>query len=302
MLFPGDTSQWGRHAGTYDPRTSRGRKVLRLLLILLLLFLLAWPFIEPFLLETETVTLYAEDLPEVIGQLRIAYVTDIHQGPFYSESRVAALISRINTLNADLVLLGGDYAQDSASAVTFFQHMPRIHARYGVFAVLGNHDRTLPESNLSQLRAAMQAAGVTPLVNSVTQVRIGAGSLYLAGIDDVSGGHPDLAGVARQVRAEDYVIFLSHSPEIIPAALRAEDQNRRLNWFDLGLFGHTHGGQIALVGGLLRDDGVDDQYRSGWHKQNRIDLLISRGVGTSVLPMRLFCTPQIHLITVQRAR
>ena len=56
------------------------------------------------------------------------------------------------------------------------------------------------------------------------------------------------------------------------------------------------------MGGLLRDDGVDDQYRSGWHKQNRIDLLISRGVGTSVLPMRLFCTPQIHLITVQRAR
>lgn len=302
MIFPGHVSREGRHAGQYDPRTSRARKVLIALVVLLILFLLAWPFIEPYLLETESVTLRADDLPASLGQLRIVYLTDIHKGGSFGTDRVSALVSKVNALSADIVLLGGDYASDSAGAVEFFKTLPRIHARYGVFAVVGNHDRTVPESNLNQLKAAMQAVGVTPLVNAVTRVRIGTSDVCIVGVDDVSNGYPDLTGVASQVRQEEYVIFLCHSPAIIPEALAAEDMNRNLCWFDLGLFGHTHGGQIALFGGLIRDSGVDSQYREGWHRQNRTDLLISRGVGTSVLPVRLFCRPQIHLITINATK
>lgn len=302
MLFPGYDVPDGRHAGAYDPGKRRSRTVLIVLVVAALLFALAWPFVEPYLLETETVTLRADDLPAGIGQLRVVYLTDVHKGGTFGADRVSALVSKVNTLNADIVLLGGDYADDSSGAVEFFRTLPRIHSRYGVYAVVGNHDRTLPESNLNQLRAAMQSAGVTPLVNSVTSIRIGTENIYIAGIDDVNNGHPDLKGVAAQVRQRDYVIFLCHTPEIIPQALAAEDMNRDLRWFDLGLFGHTHGGQLAFFGGLLRDDGVDDQYRSGWLRQNRTDLLISRGVGTTVLPMRLFCRPQIHLITINSTR
>ena len=302
MLFPGDASPRGRHAGTYDPSTSVGRKFLKLVIALVVLLILAWPFIEPFMLETESVTLTAEDLPAGVGQLRIVYATDIHKGGLFTDGRVIDLISHINACNADIVLLGGDYAQDSASAIDFFHSLPRIHARYGVYAVLGNHDRTIPESNLTTLRAAMQAAGVTPLVNAVSRVRIGVNDIYIAGIDDIGNGHPDLKGVAGQAAASDYVIFLSHSPAVIPDALKAVDRNGSQGWFDLGLFGHTHGGQIALIGPMLKDDDVPDQYTQGWFKQNRIDMLVSRGVGTSGLPARLFCAPQIHLITVNSAK
>lgn len=302
MLFPGDASPRGRHAGTYDPSTSVGRKFLKLVIALIVLLILAWPFIEPFMLETESVTLTAEDLPAGVGQLRIVYATDIHKGGLFTDGRVIDLISHINACNADIVLLGGDYAQDSASAIDFFHSLPRIHARYGVYAVLGNHDRTIPESNLTTLRAAMQAAGVTPLVNAVSRVRIGVNDIYIAGIDDIGNGHPDLKGVAGQAAASDYVIFLSHSPAVIPDALKAVDRNGSQGWFDLGLFGHTHGGQIALIGPMLKDDDVPDQYTQGWFKQNRIDMLVSRGVGTSGLPARLFCAPQIHLITVNSAK
>lgn len=298
MLFPGDASIQGRHAGVYDPRTSRMRKFLTFLGVLILLLLLAWPFIESFMLETETVALHADDLPASVGQLRIVYVSDIHKGGLYTDARLEALVSRINAMDADLILLGGDYASDSAGAIEFFENLPRLYARYGVYAVLGNHDRTQPESNLNQLRRAMLDAHVTLLLNTVEPVQIGANTIYIAGLDDVSCGHPDLKYVASQVRARDYVIFLCHSPEIIPDALNARDKSGQLNWFDLGLFGHTHGGQVALFGGLVRDSKVDEQYRSGWTKQNRIDLLTSRGVGTTVLPVRLFCTPQIHLITI----
>lgn len=298
MLFPGDASIQGRHAGAYDPRTSRMRKFLIFLGVLVLLFLLAWPFIEPFMLQTETVALHSDDLPAGVGQLRIVYVTDIHKGGLYTDARLEALVSRINALNADLILLGGDYASDSAGAIEFFETLPRLYARYGVYAVLGNHDRTQPESNLNQLRRAMQDAHVKLLLNTVEPVQIGGNTIYIAGVDDVSCGHPDLTAVASQVRRQDYVIFLCHSPEIIPEALNTADRYGELKWFDLGLFGHTHGGQVALFGGLVRDSKVDEQYQSGWTKPNGIDLLTSRGVGTTLLPVRLFCRPQIHLITV----
>lgn len=302
MIFPGSVSPRGRHAGTYDPRTSKSRLFLRITLILALLALLSWPFVEPFLLETESVTLMCQDLPAGVGQLRIVYATDIHKGGLYTDRRVSALVSHINACSADIVLLGGDYADDSAGAIEFFQSLPRIHSRYGVYAVLGNHDRTIPESNLTTLRGAMQAAGVTPLINSVSQVRIGQSCIYIAGIDDVSNGFPDLKGVAEQVDASDYVIFLSHSPAVIQDALKAKDRNGKKDWFDLGLFGHTHGGQLALIGPLLKDDSVPNEYTKGWFRQNRIDMLVSRGVGTSGLPVRLMCLPQIHLITVNAPR
>ncbi len=300
-LFPGSVSPQGQHAGAYDPTTSVLRKVRKIALIAVILFMLCWPLMEPFLLQTESKTLLAGDLPVGIGQLRIVYAADIHKGGLYTDRRLAGLISHINACNADIVLLGGDYAMDSAGAIAFFQEMPPIHARYGVYAVLGNHDRTVPEANLTTLRAAMQSAGVTPLVNSVSRVRIGLNDIYIAGIDDANNGSSDVTGVAHQVRAEDYVIFLAHSPAVIPEALRARDRNSQEGWFDLGLFGHTHGGQIALIGPLLKRD-VLPEYISGWHKQNRTEMLITHGVGTSALPLRLFCPPQIHLITVNAAR
>ena len=302
MLFPDNTSPRGRHAGAYDPSTSMGRKFLHLIIALIILLLLSWPFLEPFMLDTETITLTHADLPAGIGQLRIVYASDIHKGGLYTDRRVQSLVSHINACNADIVLLGGDYADDSAGAIEFFQSLPRIHSRYGVFAVLGNHDRTIPESNLTTLRGAMQAVGVTPLINNISQVRIGVSSIWIAGIDDIGNGRPDLEGVAGQLTASDYVIFLSHSPAVIPDALKAKDRNGRTDWFDLGLFGHTHGGQIALIGPLLKDDGVPDAYTQGWFKHNRADMLVSRGVGTSGLPVRLFCPPQIHLITINSAK
>lgn len=276
--------------------------LMRLLVFLLLLVLLAYPFAEPFMLETESVSLSSADLPQDIGQLRLVYLTDIHAGPFFSQSRVDDLISSVNRLNADLVLLGGDYANDSDGAIDFFKSLPRINSRYGVYAVLGNHDRTVPEGNLSLLKAAMVSAGVTPLINDVAGVRIGSSTIYLAGIDDIENGWPDLTSVASQVKQEDYVIFLSHNPGIIPDAHKATDTSGRHMWFDLGLFGHTHGGQIAFVGDLLNISNVESRYLKGWLVENRTNLLISRGVGTSTLPIRLGNRPQIHLITVKSSK
>lgn len=299
MIFPGNKDYVGRHAGAYDPSTNPWRFLPPVLIAIAVLCLLAWPFLEAMMPVVTEDTLLCADLPASIGELRIVYVSDIHAGPFLGRSRVLDLVTHINMLNPDIVLLGGDYAQDSTTAVAFFHNLPTISSRYGVYAVPGNHDRTLPESNLDQLRFAMLDAGVTPLINSVSRVRIGSGSIWIAGVDDVNCGHPQLTQVASHVRKEDYVIFLCHSPAIIPEALATGDATGTSGWFDLGLFGHTHGGQVNLFAPLIRDDRVPEEYISGWSIYNRTSLLTSRGYGTSVLPIRLFCRPQIHLITLQ---
>lgn len=301
MLFPGHMPQeGGKHAGQYDPRMSPGRKILIIVAVVLAVLALLWPFLEPMMITTERVALSSEDLPAGIRQLRIAYVTDVHAGSLFGPGRVRDLVTRINALNADLVLLGGDYATDTVTAVEFFENLPLIYSRYGVFAVTGNHDRTT-EALLPRLRGAMQSAGIIPLVNEVHPVRVGGSTIYVAGLDDVTGGHPDLAGLSGSVSADDYVIFLCHNPSIIPRALSATDRSGRAGWFDLALFGHTHGGQVALLGSLLHPTGVPERYARGWLRQNRIDMLVSNGVGTTGLPIRLFCPPQIHLITVRTA-
>ena len=164
--------------------------------------------------------------------------------------------------------------------------------------MIGEADRGDSDFTANQVTEAMTNAGVTPLVNKTAVVNIATRKIYIAGVDDVSG-HPDLKSVARTVSADDFVIFLSHNPTVIPDAQLAKDASGNLGWFDLGLFGHTHGGQMLFFSSLL-DVGQDvpERYRSGWLKENRVDLLISRGVGTSRFPGRLFCFPQIHYMTV----
>ena len=167
---------------------------------------------------------------------------------------------------------------------------------------MGNHDRTQPESNLQRLKDAMKDAGVTPLVNSVSRVKVGQSYLYIAGVDDFYNGTPDVKGVASQVREEDFVIFAGHTPDLIPDAQKAKDMTGDGHWFDLALFGHTHGGQINLFGWTpFRNvsEELSARYISGWREENRAAMLISNGVGTSVFPVRLFAPPQVHLITLK---
>jgi Predicted phosphohydrolases len=273
----------------------------RILTMAILLCLLGYPVYEAYHLKTEQTTLSVSGLPQDLNNLRIAFISDIHMSAMYPQGMVNKLIDTINRLNADIVLFGGDYAEDSEGAIEFFQKVPRINARLKVAGVLGNHDRTIPESNLDRLQNAMVAANVIPLVNNILTVMVGNAEITLAGIDDINNGHPDIEGVAKMVNRDDFVVFLSHSPAAIPDALKAQDMSGRDRWFDLALCGHTHGGQVTFLGQPLIPEfqKVPRRYLSGWIEENRIPILISNGVGMAYLPVRLFAPAQIHLITLK---
>ena len=273
-----------------------------LMWMLLALALIAYPFAEPRMLTVEEHTLYVSGLPANLRNLKIVFASDIHQGPFFSQSRVNELVNTINNLSPDLIILGGDYAQDSDGAIEFFRNAPRFHARLGVFGVLGDCDRTEPESNLNLLSATMKEAGCVPLVNYVTRVKVGQSYVYIAGVDDINEGTPDVEAVASQVNSGDFVILAGHSPDLMPDVLAAKAGDGNNHWFDLALFGHTHGGQVNLFGhtpfaGLMPKAG--SRYLSGWLEESRAAVLVSNGVGVTGLPVRLFARPQIHLITLK---
>ena len=271
------------------------------LILLALLVMIVYPFVEARYLTVEKVVLKSDDLPANANHLRIVFLSDIHWGFWYSDSNLRGLVTKINSLRPDLVIFGGDYATDHESALQFFRRLQdmRIHARYGIYGVPGETDRGEDDQDRTLLSEAMSNGGVTPLFNRVEYVTIGSGRVCIAGVDDALAGKPDLQSVADSVSSKDYVILVAHNPSLITEIQQTRDSSGNLSWFDLGLFGHTHGGQMFFFSGLLGiADDVPDRYTSGWFNENRVDLLVSRGVGTSVFPARLFCPPQIHLIEV----
>ena len=282
-------------------RRSRRRRIMTVLVLLALLVMIVYPFVEARYLTVEKVVLKSDDLPANANHLRIVFLSDIHWGFWYSDSNLRGLVTKINSLRPDLVIFGGDYATDHESALQFFRRLldMLIHARYGIYGVPGETDRGEDDQDRTLLSEAMSNGGVTPLFNRVEYVTIGSGRVCIAGVDDALAGKPDLQSVADSVSSKDYVILVAHNPSLITEIQQTRDSSGNLSWFDLGLFGHTHGGQMFFFSGLLGiADDVPDRYTSGWFNENRVDLLVSRGVGTSVFPARLFCPPQIHLIEV----
>ncbi len=284
-------------------RPQRRRIKLRwIFAVIALACLIAYPFLEPLRLSVEEHTFRVANLPANLRNLRIVFAADIHQCAWFSQERVNDVIAQMNALDPDIVILGGDYAMDSDGAIRFFETVPNIQARLGVFAIVGNHDRTEPESNLALLISAMKDAGVTPLVNTVERVKVGQSYVYVTGVDDYYNGFPDVAYVASQVRADDFVIFAGHTPDLLPDILRAKSADNNNHWYDLALFGHTHGGQVNFFGYTpFRNISpeVGARYLSGWMEENRAAILVTNGVGASVAPIRIFAQPQVHLVTLK---
>lgn len=263
----------------------------RLLALLPLSCVLFYPVYLSGQLDLKEETYYSPRLPSEFEGLRIVYLSDIHYGTFFREDRLRALVERVNALQPDLILLGGDYAEDSQTAVEFWQLHPGFKAGLCVAGVMGNHDRTLPESNLLWLTDAMEADGVCPLVNDALLLEKAGKTLALCGIDDFYNGHPDMEKAARKCENADFTIFLPHTPDALADLEKP--------FYQLALCGHTHGGQVTLFGrALLSSSSYGSRYLSGWYHEKGADFLVSNGVGVSALPVRLGARAQFHLITL----
>jgi predicted MPP superfamily phosphohydrolase len=228
--------------------------------------------------------------------LTIAFASDIHFGSLLGESRVRKLAERVNALHADIVLLGGDYGEHSDGAVKFFRLKPGFKANIAVLGAFGNHDRTLPESNVGRLIQAMRQDGVIPVLNNVYFLKRGGKQIAFASSDDFYNGKPDLKRLARLCGKADFTVYFPHNPDILPETHKMPGGL----FYQLAICGHTHGGQIAICGRAVKSSSdYGNRYLSGWFQEEGADILVSNGVGTSGLPVRLGARAQIHLLTMR---
>ena len=219
-----------------------------------------------------------------LGALRVVHLSDLHVGTHLPFEYFRSTIARSLEPAPDLILLTGDFISDS-------EHLPllrrllvgSLHARHGVYAVLGNHDYWSDPQGVSQVLAE---AGIRRVTDECVTVDLaGERRVTICGTDEPWG--PPLA---RQLPATEATIALSHTPDNVYrlAELGAS----------VVFSGHTHGGQFRLPrwGGLVVPSRYGRRFDRGHFQVGGTHLFISAGIGIDSIPLRLFCPPDFLVV------
>jgi predicted MPP superfamily phosphohydrolase len=242
-------------------------------------------------LVVERVTLPIKGLAPSLEGFRLALLGDFHLRPYTQPDFVREAVSLTNSLQPDLTVMVGDYVWRDVDAI--FELAPilaDLNARHGVFAALGNHDLW---TDVSVVKTGMDEARLPLLINQGLTITQGAGSLYLAGLDDGWAGKPDLTAALTGAPADAPVVLLLHEPDLA-------DEYARYPQIALQLSGHSHGGQVRFprFGGALILPYLGRKYDMGLYKVKEMWLYTNRGIGVTNEPVRYNCPPEITEITL----
>lgn len=251
----------------------------------------AWGRANALNIKPSHVDLAVPLLPPAFEGCRLLFMTDLHIDA--NASLTDRLIHTIAHMDCDYIVLGGDYTFkmncDSQRASDLMRRLARyLTGRARVFGILGNHDRY-------SMAECLAACGVEMLVNEHICLQRGDDRLYIAGLDDWHYFHADDLECADQGIPEHVCkIMVCHSPERYKEAA--------LKGYSLYLAGHTHGGQVCLPGGivLVTSATIPRKMIKGPWLYRHMAGYTSRGVGSSGVPVRFFCAPEIILMTLKR--
>jgi predicted MPP superfamily phosphohydrolase len=246
---------------------------------------------EPRMLTLPEVDLELDHWPARLDGLRVAVVADLHAGgPHVREARLEALVRTVNAAGPDLVALLGDYVDTDVALSRRIP--PRVVAgilagfEAPTVAVLGNHD-WLHEGRA--MGDALRAAGLTLLENHAVALQVRGQELWIAGVADYHLRRALVGRALGPVPGDAPVLLLSHNPDVFPAV---PDE------VALTISGHTHGAQVDLP--LLRGRAIPSRFGLRYHSGHVVEhgrqLFVSRGVGSSGIPVRLFAPPEIPLL------
>lgn len=223
-----------------------------------------------------------------LAGIKIVYAADFHVGKKHT-ARLAKVVDLINAQKADIVLLGGDFVKGHKEKSTLpieliAYELSHIKSDYPVYTVLGNHDMWVGGDKIQKV---LEKNGIKVLRNSNDFVNVKDKKIYIAGIEDLTTGFPNQNKAFENT--EKPVILLSHQPDIFPKAW--EDAN-------IILAAHTHGGQVVfpIIGALLVPSAYGQKFRSGYIEENNKKMIVTKGLGTSILPIRFNCKPEINVI------
>lgn len=273
-------------------RISRGFVIFLAVFQLLLLY--AWA-VEPNWIEVTRHEVWFKNLPEEFDGLVVAHLSDLHMREYGARER--RVLEKLAEAKPDVIAVTGDFTlegSDPSAIRRFLEDLRKQKPAFGIWAVLGNHDHwSPPAANDGAVRKFFSDTGVALLVNEWGRIGKNLDTLTMVGVDDPFTGYDNLGDALRGTQRTPFAILLTHSPQMF---MKAD-----LTKFDLVLAGHTHGGQVRLPGlGPLWLPAGSEGYDSGWFYGVNTQMYVTRGVGTSILPIRFLCRPEIALITLKR--
>jgi len=280
--------------------TAKKKKLIIVLAVVaaLLIALIVWIAWGNTALELNTFTITSDRLPDEFSGYRIAHVSDLHNAEMGEDNE--KLLAILRDAHPDMIAITGDLIDsrntDIEIALDFIQETVKIAPCY---YVTGNHEARVNE--YGELKAGMEAAGVTVLEDARTEISLEGDTITLIGVNDPSFQTDYLFGDAETVmhsklaelftEEDGFTILLSHRPELFDVYVSTG--------VDLVLSGHAHGGQfrLPLVGGLVApNQGLFPEYDAGLFSEENTNMIVSRGVGNSILPLRVNNRPEVALI------
>ena len=266
---------------------------MRRIVPVLILALVIWLLWANTAIEVNEWTIESADIPEQFGGFRIAQVSDLHNAEFGRDNE--RLLKLLRESEPDIIVITGDLIDsrntDLQIALAFAEKAVQIAPCY---YVSGNHESRI--SGWAALRKGLSDAGVTVLEDRSVMLERSGGTLTLVGLADPDFRGPFVAGLREMSgQQEGYTILLSHRPEYFE--LYADCG------VDLVFSGHAHGGQVRLpfVGGLIAPgQGLFPEYDSGLYRQGDTVMLVSRGLGNSIAPLRVNDRPEILVAVLKR--
>ena len=262
------------------------RKLLIPTVFVLAIAVIAWILWANTALELNTVVLQEKTLPDGFDGFRIAHISDFHS----SGKLVDDVVKKLKSAEPDIICITGDLIDSGDSSVETALHLAEAVAEIApCYFITGNHENLISQELNKELLSGLMDKGVVVLDDKQTILQRNGAQIALA-------GHfwGDTENVGDISDFEGYRILLSHQPEAII--------DYALSGYELVLAGHAHGGQFRLpfVGGVYAPgQGFFPQYDAGVFTQESTEMVVSRGIGNSVIPLRFNNRPEVILIELK---
>lgn len=246
-------------------------------------------------------TLSDTKIPESLNNKSIAFISDLKYNGYMDKTRLQKMIEKYNQTGADIVIFGGDMfydalvnPPDSQSVLDVSELLKSIQAPLGKFAILGDEDQVNEETKniVSQI---LYDSDFEVITNATVKLRNDeAVGISLIGLDSLINGDPQPDTAFANISEDSYNILITHCPDL----LKRTDIN--LQYIDTAIAGHSLGGQIyiPIIGPLHRMEGAQNYYH-GTYNLSGTSLVVSNGLGTINMDMRLFAPPQILIFRLQ---
>lgn len=271
-----------------------------ILVMLLISIMVSWVIWGNLSVETTKLTVTAKDLPEAFDKFSIAHISDLHNAEYGKNNE--KLIDILEAESPNIIAITGDLIDSNHTnlevALSFAQQAVKIAPCY---FVTGNHEAWIG-SQYEELKTSLQNTGITVLQDEAIELNYGDVCIQLIGLNDPDFSERDrllsesiLEAKLSQVNISDgFTILLSHRPEYFNVY-----QNKNI---DLVLSGHAHGGQfrLPLGGGVIAPgQGLFPKYDAGAYTENGTTMIVSRGIGNSIIPLRINNRPEIVIMELK---